>query len=1079
MKSFRCIAIVLAAAAGSFFSAAALSCSMDDDAGQFMGDYRVTLAPGESRLLVLDQVESDLKIHVSGRTSFWLNAPAEKFSPDFVVLDEASLGQDIELCLHGFYRHSPQSRFSINEYDLGDLSPGEFSVIREFNSAGSLWLEGGDNMNRSAADYAAIAAARLPVLENDETLRFFTHLFPAMAYIKLRNFDQAVRLLTMLEAEYSPTFTYFYKLLLHHGRVLVRQGNWDEAIPLLEESLVHFERHFGGSPGSRFEHAEIQLFLSEAYTRTKQFTKAAQTLDAAEAEAEPDFALLGRIYNNRAALDAYMSDVPTNNREETLALYKQARDNILLGRQFAGAANDYEILQLIESNAGTIYAKAGEIRKAEAHYREAFKIMEENGLGEFLWLAFSSLGKFAISLGDYSRAEAYLQRSISLAEEAGGKPLLIDLCRLGTVFRLQEKLADAIDQHAYCLERAIADDSVYSQVDALLQLSIDNSDQELWAQAETRIREALTQWHLLDDANLKMQVRTQLASILLNTGRTEEAEQAINMALAIVIDDRSPNDYINAMLVALRIQRGLGHDQEAVAIGLQAIGKVETIHRQLEAERIGPSWSNLTSAVYSSVATIYLDRYRENGSRETLARALNVIERSRAISLRQRLGNDLPEDANQRESQRQLELYSKVSSLLADSTDDGPDIDIFEYYHRYDLLSLARLNDIEDLAIPEPLNVAEIQQKLRKNQLALYYFNTSDALFIFSITALDFQLKRLPYTAEINALLDDFNAARESPQKLTPAFLTRLSSLLLPDLTQFPDADELLVVKDVSLFALPISALSEARQVSEYLPLIEKYSLQNVPSLSVFFMDKSRREAAHSVDVAVLANPVFASPMSRDMEQSLAMRNAMRDWSENLPALAYSGLEADNIVSHFPDSSLSFTRARANRKNLVTWGVRNAKILHIATHAFFRSTSDDNIGLALSTIDDEGNPDPGFITLTELFGNQFNNELVVINACDTAMGKELAGVGLNSLARGFLAQGVKHVISTLWPVSDRATTEFMDLFYTHLKADGDIAQALRKAQLALSQNPSYRDPFYWAAYTLTATSTDDVISLTP
>ncbi|MES2603847.1 MAG: CHAT domain-containing protein, partial [Pseudomonadota bacterium] len=109
-----------------------------------------------------------------------------------------------------------------------------------------------------------------------------------------------------------------------------------------------------------------------------------------------------------------------------------------------------------------------------------------------------------------------------------------------------------------------------------------------------------------------------------------------------------------------------------------------------------------------------------------------------------------------------------------------------------------------------------------------------------------------------------------------------------------------------------------------------------------------------------------------------------------------------------------------------------------------------------------------FVTLQELFDSGFEAELVVISGCDTGVGEYQPGEGNLSLARGFMAQGANHVISTLWPVSDRASVEFMRLFYAALATGDDVSVALRSAQRSLSQSIDYADPFYWAPYVLTA-----------
>jgi CHAT domain-containing protein len=48
----------------------------------------------------------------------------------------------------------------------------------------------------------------------------------------------------------------------------------------------------------------------------------------------------------------------------------------------------------------------------------------------------------------------------------------------------------------------------------------------------------------------------------------------------------------------------------------------------------------------------------------------------------------------------------------------------------------------------------------------------------------------------------------------------------------------------------------------------------------------------------------------------------------------------------------------------------------------------------------------------------------------------------------------------------------MAIFYRQLLALDNVAQALQMAQQEMQQNPNYRNPFYWAAYTLTSVSPD-------
>ncbi len=63
--------------------------------------------------------------------------------------------------------------------------------------------------------------------------------------------------------------------------------------------------------------------------------------------------------------------------------------------------------------------------------------------------------------------------------------------------------------------------------------------------------------------------------------------------------------------------------------------------------------------------------------------------------------------------------------------------------------------------------------------------------------------------------------------------------------------------------------------------------------------------------------------------------------------------------------------------------------------------------------------------------------------------------------------GARTVISSLWRVEDTATAEFMKHFYTSLmQKNATPAEALRYAQLKMTESQRWRQPYYWAAFVL-------------
>ena len=124
-------------------------------------------------------------------------------------------------------------------------------------------------------------------------------------------------------------------------------------------------------------------------------------------------------------------------------------------------------------------------------------------------------------------------------------------------------------------------------------------------------------------------------------------------------------------------------------------------------------------------------------------------------------------------------------------------------------------------------------------------------------------------------------------------------------------------------------------------------------------------------------------------------------------------------------------------------------------------------GIVLSLFDEQGRVQDGFLRLHDIYNLELPVEMVVLSACDTALGKQVRGEGLVGVVRGFMYAGAKRVVASLWKVDDEATLELMRVFYREMLREGRApAEALRQAQLDLRQTRRWCSPFYWAAFVL-------------
>jgi tetratricopeptide (TPR) repeat protein/CHAT domain-containing protein len=182
-------------------------------------------------------------------------------------------------------------------------------------------------------------------------------------------------------------------------------------------------------------------------------------------------------------------------------------------------------------------------------------------------------------------------------------------------------------------------------------------------------------------------------------------------------------------------------------------------------------------------------------------------------------------------------------------------------------------------------------------------------------------------------------------------------------------------------------------------------------------------------------------------------------------------------------------------------GQRSPRILHLATHGAFLPDQKPDLNaeplaspmltmdgrrfahlsrlenpllrsfLALAGVNTwlQGKPLPkdaedGMLNGVDVSGmDLLNTELVVLSACETALGRVHVGEGVFGLRRAFVLAGAKTLVMSLWKVPDDETRELMEAFYRSLLADAPCAEALREAQLLIKQRyPD--DPLYWGAF---------------
>ncbi len=247
----------------------------------------------------------------------------------------------------------------------------------------------------------------------------------------------------------------------------------------------------------------------------------------------------------------------------------------------------------------------------------------------------------------------------------------------------------------------------------------------------------------------------------------------------------------------------------------------------------------------------------------------------------------------------------------------------------------------------------------------------------------------------------------------------------------------LVFIQDGILRSVPMAALYDGKKF-----LVQKYAIANTPSLTLTDPDTSRQE------LSALA---------------LGVTKSVTVDGQKFPALTNVDSEINQIQKEIPRSKQllneKFTRFSLQQELSKT----NYPIIHMATHAQFRSDPEDTFLVT-------GNNDKLTITNLETalrsvpHGSQ-RVELLALTACQTAAGDDDAALGLAGVA---VQSGVKSALASLWFIQDAPTVTLINKFYdSWLNSKVSKAEALRVAQTALIESGGQSaHPAYWAGFIL-------------
>jgi CHAT domain-containing protein/Tfp pilus assembly protein PilF len=738
------------------------------------------------------------------------------------------------------------------------------------------------------------------------------------------------------------------------------------------------------------------------------------------------------------------------------------------------------------NDVSLLEGERGHYAEAVAALQRALAILEQRSPGSIdLATSLARFGAMTRKIGDPESAAELLERALAIRQKLAPESLGIAsiLTNLGEIARERGELDKAKDlaQRALAIwsKAAPKGNGVVTSLNSLGRIAL----------LQGRLDEA---WDLHSRA-LEISRFDISAFTLGYLGKVAEARGDLNQAMelhqrALAIFERVAPGMIEEALSLqqiARLHRRMGRPDQAAQLLARAVDALES-----QVGSLGGS-QDFQATYRAKHEAIYRDAVEAELERGHAAEAFNLVERSRARSFLTLLAErdlDLSDEvpaALERSRRDNAARYDRTLRELSRWTPEAGD-EARESLH----LALSRLRrEHEEIAArireasprvaalrqPQPLDLDAARKVLDPGTLALSYSVGRDRTTLFAVTrdgAL--RVETLPVGEE--ALRRDVERFLERVRQPAPlssqdAGLARslYRSLIGPVADLVKQSARVLILPDGPLHRLPFGALMrDERFLAEWKPLHTALSLTVYGTLRA---SKAAGPAQGSSRLAAFGDPRYPrSPVVADA-YGPPLRGV--NWSP----LPNTRREVERIAEIYPGASLYLgEQATEERAKSVGRGVR---VLHFATHGYLDDRSPLDSALVLS-LPDAGHAtgDNGLLQVWEIFDSvRLDADLVVLSACESALGRELSGEGMIGLTRAFQYAGARSVVASLWSVADRATAELMTRFHRHRAAGLSTDEALRAAQIELIRGPvtlatskgqgmkmDASAPFFWAAF---------------
>jgi CHAT domain-containing protein/tetratricopeptide (TPR) repeat protein len=790
--------------------------------------------------------------------------------------------------------------------------------------------------------------------------------------------------------------------------------------------------------------------------------------------------------------------------QEALDTYNQA---LTLQRAIGDRVEEARTL----NNIGSLYKSLGAYQLSIDTFNQSLSLSRQVQDANLESLNLYNIATVYESLGNYQQSLNYYNQGLLQSRQRENRVYEgMMLSGIADTYEASGDYQKALDASSKVLSVARADNNTVFEITALASIGRIYRQKGEYQKALESFNQGLLVSQKIKNPFLEAKVLTNTGKVFDRLKQPQEAINNYNRALPLyrVLGERKLEaDTLYNIAVSER-SRG---NFEAARTQIEAtINIIEDLRTKVDSQELRTSYFATTQDYYKFYIDLLMQLHKQNPSKGYNAIALNASEKSRARGLLELLTEakaKIRKGANPELLEKESDLFQQIEArqallqkLKSETKKDAVVVSIKKLEAETENL-LNQYRELQaniqksnpkyaNLKYPQPLNLQQIQQQLDKDTLLLQYSLGEERSYLWAVTPNSLTTYELPGRKAIKTAVENFRDAiiragtpygKDHPDDINKS-ASQLSQLILAPVAAKLPGKRLVIVADGALQTIPFAALTATS--GQYQPLMLNHEIVSLPSSSAIAIQRQElagRKIAPKA-IAILADPVYSATDTRvtgkpennqlapelKLERSTLDRSSKNFKREGFDRLQGTEAEAKAILKLIPAANTQQAfNFDANYNWVTNPGLNQFRILHFATHGFVNPDNPELSGIVLSLVDKKGKPIRGFLRLGDLFNLDYPAELVVLSACETGLGKEVNGEGLVGLTRGLMYAGAARVMVSLWQVNDEGTSLLMQEFYQQmLQQNKTPAVALRAAQMKLWENPKWRNPYYWSAFTV-------------